>query len=162
MDTWMPLPSPEMQAFGEAFTTLGQTPGSAALLFLGAAVAPGIAEELLFRGLVLQSIKRHLSTKWAVLISSAVFAAYHLNLQQLPTAFVIGLALGALAIRSGSVVPGMLLHMLHNGLALGAQLYLDEETLMRPEMWLLLLGPAVAVAVLLKRKGDKGFREPNL
>jgi sodium transport system permease protein len=162
MDHWMPLPSPEMQAFGEAFTELGQSPGTAALLFLGASVAPAIAEELLFRGLVLQSIKRHLSTRWAVLISSAIFAAYHLNLQQLPTAFVVGVALGALAIRSGSVLPGMLLHMLHNGLALVAQLYLDEETLMRPEMWLLLLGPAVAVVVLLKRKSHKGFREANL
>lgn len=162
MDHWMPLPSPEMQAFGEAFTELGQSPGTAALLFLGASVAPAIAEELLFRGLVLQSIKRHLSTRWAVLISSGVFAAYHLNLQQFPTAFVIGLALGALAIRSGSVLPGMLLHMLHNGLALVAQLYLDEATLMRPEMWLLLLGPAVAIVVLLQPKSDKGFREANL
>ena len=162
MDSWMPLPSPEMQAFGEAFTTLGQEPGSAALLFLGAAVAPAIAEELLFRGLVLQSIKRHLSTRWAVLVSALIFGAYHLNLHQFPTAFVIGLALGALAIRSKSVLPGMLLHMLHNGLALVAQLYLDEETLMRPEMWLLLLGPAAAVVVLLNRKSDKGFREPNL
>ena len=162
MDHWMPMPSPEMEAFGEAFISLGQEPLSAALLFLGASVAPAIAEELLFRGLVLQSIRRHLSTRWAVVISALVFGAYHLNLHQFPTAFVIGLALGALAIRSESIWPGVLLHMLHNGLALVAQLYLEEEVLLLPEMWLLLLGPAAAVVVLMKPRSYQGFREPNL
>lgn len=162
MDHWMPMPSPEMQAFGDAFTKLGQEPVGAALLFLGAAVAPAIAEELLFRGLVLQSIRRHLSTRWAIVISAAIFAVYHLNLHQLPTAFVVGLALGALALRSGSVLPGVLLHLLHNGFALVAQLYLDESLLLMPEMWLLLLGPGAALVVLMKPRSYQKFREPNL
>ena len=103
-----------------------------------------------------------MSTRWAVVISALVFGAYHLNIHQFPTAFVIGLALGALAIRSESIWPGVLLHMLHNGLALVAQLYLEEETLLLPEMWLLLLGPAAAVVVLMKPRSYPEFREPNL
>ena len=75
---------------------------------------------------------------------------------------VLGLALGALALRSGSVLPGVLLHLLHNGFALVAQLYLDESLLLMPEMWLLLLGPGAALVVLMKPRSYQKFREPNL
>jgi sodium transport system permease protein len=148
--TWLPVPSPELQALGEAFTTLGHDPVGAPLLFLGAALAPAIAEELLFRGVLLQSLRPHLTSRASVVISAAVFGAYHLNLHQLPTTFVVGLALGWLAVLSRSIWPGVLLHLLHNGLALASQLYVEESVLLDPAMWLVLLGPALAI-VLMRR-----------
>jgi sodium transport system permease protein len=162
MDGWLPVPSAEMQAFGEAFVTLGAEPGTAALLFLGAALAPALAEELLFRGVLLQSLRPHLSPRWSVVVSAAVFSAYHLNLHQLPTTFVVGLALGSVVVLSGSIWPAVLLHLLHNGLALGAQLYVDESILIAPAMWLILLAPALAIVLLLRRRRDPGFPDSNL
>jgi membrane protease YdiL (CAAX protease family) len=48
-----------------------------------------------------------------------LFALYHFNVFQLLPAFVLGLVLGTLALRTGSVLPGILFHMLHNGLLIG-------------------------------------------
>jgi membrane protease YdiL (CAAX protease family) len=162
MDHWLPIPSAEMQAFGEAFVTLGAEPTTAVLLFLGAALAPALAEECLFRGVLLQSLRPHLSPRWSVVVSAAVFSAYHLNLYQLPTTFVVGLALGTVVVLSGSIWPAVLLHLLHNALALSSQLYVEESVLMRPEMWLILLAPALAVVVLVKRQSYAAFRDSNL
>jgi hypothetical protein len=46
----------------------------------------------------------------AILVSSFLFAAFHMNVFLLPVLFVLGVALGVLALRSGSLLPGILLH----------------------------------------------------
>jgi hypothetical protein len=55
----------------------------------------------------------------------------HLNVFQVVPAFVLGVVLGLLAVRSGSIVPGMLFHLLYNGVLVGVPLlpklgYTDE------------------------------------
>lgn len=80
------------------------------------AVAPAIAEEVAFRGFVLSGFRR-LGGEWrAILISSLFFAVTHLILQQSLSAFVLGIILGYLALRSGSIFPAMAFHVCHNGL----------------------------------------------
>ena len=136
---WLPVPSPQLEAFSEALVSLGSQPSTAILLFLGAAVAPAICEEALFRGVVLQSLRRRLSASVAVPLSALVFALYHLNLHQVPTTLVVGLLLGALTVTSRSIWPAVLLHLLHNGLALTAQLYVPPAWLDHPAAMALLV-----------------------
>jgi sodium transport system permease protein len=87
------------------------------LLVLG--VLPAVAEELAFRGFILTGLSRRFAPGTAIVFSSFLFALYHFNVFQLLPAFVLGLVLGTLAQRTGSVLPGMLFHMLHNGLLIG-------------------------------------------
>jgi sodium transport system permease protein len=82
-------------------------------------VLPAVCEELAFRGLILSGLRRRFQPWMAIVLSSFLFALYHFNVFQFLPAFVLGMVLGLLAVRSGSVLPGMLFHLLHNGMLIG-------------------------------------------
>lgn len=87
-------------------------------LLLALAVAPAICEELAFRGFILTGL-RHTGRKWtAILVSSVFFGAAHGVLQQSITAAFLGMLLGFITVQSGSILPAMLYHFLHNSFAL--------------------------------------------
>ncbi|MEN0062704.1 MAG: CPBP family glutamic-type intramembrane protease [Myxococcota bacterium] len=86
---------------------------------LGFALLPGLAEELLFRGL-LQGLLRQATVPTLIRITlvAMAFGIMHLYLPRiLPTA-ALGLVLGGVVARSGSLWPAMALHAFNNGLAL--------------------------------------------
>jgi sodium transport system permease protein len=81
------------------------------------ALTPAICEELAFRGFILSGF-RHMGHKWRAIIFSAVFfGATHGILQQSVIASCLGVLLGFIAIQTGSILPGMVFHMVHNALA---------------------------------------------
>lgn len=81
-------------------------------------VAVPVVEELLFRGL-LQGVGRG---AWTLFLSAGLFALAHgVNAFLLPL-FWTGLVLGVMARRSGSLLPGILLHALFNAVNLFAVL----------------------------------------
>ncbi len=97
------------------------------LMIISYTVLPGLMEELVFRGVIMQSFRRF-GDAFALLVSAALFALCHVNLPQMVAAFCIGLALGYVALKTGSLWIGMLFHMLYNGYALGAQWLYDQMT----------------------------------
>lgn len=85
-------------------------------LVLIIAVTPALCEELAFRGFILSGF-RHLGHKWrAIFYSALFFGISHSLLQQSIIATVVGLLIGYLAVQSGSILPGMLFHLVHNSL----------------------------------------------
>jgi membrane protease YdiL (CAAX protease family) len=84
------------------------------ILFI--ALAPGVAEEFLFRGY----IQRRLARRWGmwagVLITSLLFGVMHIMPHTVLFAFVLGIWLGLMAWRTDSVWPGVICHALVNGL----------------------------------------------
>ncbi len=98
-------------------------------LVLLLAVLPAVAEEALFRGWCLRGLRREMSAAAAVLLSSAAFGVFHLEPDRIAFTGVLGCALGFLALRSGSLWPGILAHALHNGItvSLGRVVLLAEE-----------------------------------
>ncbi|MEC9072557.1 MAG: CPBP family intramembrane glutamic endopeptidase, partial [Myxococcota bacterium] len=155
-DRWLPVPGPEMEAFSESLVTLSESPGGAALLFTGIALGPAICEEALFRGVLLQSLRRHMRARNAVLLSSVVFGLFHMNIYQLPTATLLGVLLGSLVIRFGSIWPAVLLHLLHNGLVLAVELYVPDDLAGDPALWLLCLLPVAAIGLF---RGGQSSRD---
>ncbi|MBL8849033.1 MAG: CPBP family intramembrane metalloprotease [Planctomycetaceae bacterium] len=86
------------------------------LPLLAFAVAPAICEELAFRGFILSGMQ-HSGRPWLpIVLSSVAFGVVHMIPQQVFNAILLGLVLGLLAIRSGSLVPGVIFHLLFNGL----------------------------------------------
>jgi membrane protease YdiL (CAAX protease family) len=81
-------------------------------------LAPGVLEELLCRGVLFTAAQRLASGRSAVVASAVLFAFLHgLNgawLLELPHRFVIGVLLGWLRLRSGSVWPCVAAHLAHN------------------------------------------------
>lgn len=72
-----------------------------------------LVEELLFRGLIMQSLRRF-GDGVALLCSSVLFALVHPNILMLPYAFLTGLVIGYFVLRSGSVVTGIVMHLANN------------------------------------------------
>ena len=87
-------------------------------LVLVIALVPAVCEELAFRGFILSGF-RHLGHKWrAIVFSALLFGLTHGILQQSLIACLLGVLLGYLAVQSGSILPCMVFHVVHNTLAL--------------------------------------------
>jgi len=78
---------------------------------------PGFCEEILFRGFMIRFFEQYGKTT-AVVISALLFAAFHLDPFRFLPVFLMGLLLGYLTIRSGSIINSMISHAINNGLAL--------------------------------------------
>jgi sodium transport system permease protein len=85
------------------------------VLLLLIAVSPAICEELLFRGAVLDGLRRDRAPARAVLLQAALFALAHASVHRLAPTFLLGVLLGTVTLRARSVLPAMLLHALYNG-----------------------------------------------
>jgi len=90
-------------------------------------VLPAILEEILFRGFILQSLRRF-GDMFAVIISALVFALVHGNFAQLPNAFIMGVTIAFLAVKTGSLIPGMILHFINNFGATVLDVFLISRT----------------------------------
>ena len=78
-----------------------------------------LSEEVVFRGAILRSLLRssRLSVGGAIALSALMFSVIHLNPAQLPHAFIIGLLLGWMYYRTGSILPGVAYHWANNSVA---------------------------------------------
>ncbi len=85
-------------------------------LFAAVIIAP-FCEEIFFRGFVFAGLRRGMPLGWAIVFSALIFAVAHADIGSFAVLFIIGLALAFLRWRTRSIWPGMLLHMLNNGLA---------------------------------------------
>lgn len=129
------------------------------------AIAPAICEEFFFRGFLQNAIRQRTSAVLAVLSASVLFGLFHvivkdaLLFERLLPSTLMGVVLGIVYERSGSVLPGMLLHVIHNGFLVTVSEYEDRLTEMGigvsehqhlPTMWLgIAVIPIVVAAVLL-------------
>jgi len=132
------------------------------IVLLTGAVAPAIAEEFFFRGFVLSALRSKLSGFRSVLLSSLLFGLFHviagsvLSIEKFLPTVILGLAIGYVAIRTGSLWPGILLHTLHNGLIFGMSRFTEDdlakwfgnETKHIPIAWLCGGGIAISMGLL--------------
>ncbi|MCA9552849.1 MAG: CPBP family intramembrane metalloprotease [Myxococcales bacterium] len=147
---WMvPGQSQAAEAFAEAMG-LGQV--SLPMLVLAAAVMPAVAEELAFRGVVFRLLG---AGRGALLGQAALFGLMHGSVYRfLPTA-ALGLCLGALRKRTGSVWPGVLVHLMTNATLLTLETQAPQEVLQslgRPTPWALLGAATVILGLALARR----------
>lgn len=89
-------------------------PVAAALGLLAVAVVVPVAEEIVFRGIVLPAVRARLRYVAGVTLAGAVFALVHLVPPALPYLLVVGISLCVMAEWYRSVVPGIVLHGVNN------------------------------------------------
>lgn len=85
--------------------------------YLSIALLAPLAEEIVFRGAILRSLLTTQRPWVAISLSAFLFALAHLNPAQLPHAFLVGLLLGWMYWRTGSILPGMAYHWANNSAA---------------------------------------------
>ena len=113
---WIQEQMPELPNFAEQeFGTIMGTPWGYLVIGL---LAP-LSEEIVLRGAILKELLKSekLSTWTAIAISALFFALVHMNPAQMPHAFLIGLLLGWMYYRTGSILPGVAYHWANNSVA---------------------------------------------
>lgn len=85
--------------------------------FVVGVVAP-IVEDVIFRGFILNELRRDYSVKAAVIIQGILFGVMHLNIAQGFYAAFAGIILGLITVEAGSVLPAVIGHMVMNSSAL--------------------------------------------
>jgi membrane protease YdiL (CAAX protease family) len=77
----------------------------------------GVAEEFLFRGLIQQDLTEAFGWKWGLLASSTLFTVMHLTWRSIPElgfVFIGGLILGAIYLKTKSLVAPIIAHGIDN------------------------------------------------
>lgn len=133
----------------EAFIAMSRNP----LGLLSIALLAPILEELLFRGAIEGYLLRERKSPWgAIVISSLVFGVVHMNPAQIPFAFLLGMMFGWLYYRTGSLLPGVVGHVLNNSVAAVNMLLYGDATLeeqMQDAVMMWVWAAIAAVAFLL-------------
>src|SRR5262249_38309927 len=120
------------------------------VIVLCMAVAPAVLEELFFRGYLFSALRAAGPPRTAI-VTSAIFFGLFLLVRQFVVveagviSTLLGLLLGWLAWRTGSVVPGMILHAIHNSVLILLALYKQDllaagwlqESSTLPPSWIL-------------------------
>lgn len=88
------------------------------ILFLTIAVFAAIVEEVLFRGLLQNALKRRVGPGWAIVLAGSIFAAVHLQPMAFPILAILGMAFGYLYHITGSLRVNIALHLINNAAAL--------------------------------------------
>jgi sodium transport system permease protein len=107
-----PAVKQQLQPFAEF---VAQRPPWELILLIG--LTPAICEELAFRGFILSGLRR-MGHKWgAIVLASIFFGLAHGLLQQSLAACCVGIIIGYIVVKTGSLWTGVLYHFTHNSLA---------------------------------------------
>ncbi len=107
------------------------------------AVVPAVCEEIMFRGYVMRLLEKSSGVILAILLSGLIFGLFHLRITQLIPLSLIGMLLGWVTIKTGSLYPAVIMHFVHNGATVLAvhfypQLLEVDTTDALPPWWLII------------------------
>lgn len=103
-------------------------------VFFCLAITPAICEELFFRGYFFSALKAEAKGWTTILLSGVIFGLFHVILgsgaqvERLFSTSLLGCVLAWVAWRTGSVVPSMILHLIHNGLLVRLMFVTEDLT----------------------------------
>ena len=124
------LIEPLKEAIEELMKTIVGATTIPELLFVVLIVAliPAICEEFLFRGLVQPLFEKSYGSWKGIVITGTIFGLYHLNPFELIPLAMLGIYLGFLTMRAGSIWVSVVAHFFNNALACVAlYLHLDDD-----------------------------------
>lgn len=104
------------------------------------ALVPAICEELIYRGIIMNGLRKF-GNITAIFLSAAIFAVAHGSAMQTIYQFILGVVLGYIVVKTGSLVASMLFHFLNNAMVLVVNYILNvtqSETfasILKTETW---------------------------
>lgn len=98
-------PSPQIDYKNSLFSIL--------VSIFSISIVPAVVEEITFRGVMLGSLRRY-GDKFAIFMSALLFGILHGNVSQSIFAFILGITFGYMTIKTNSLLPSIIVHMLNN------------------------------------------------
>ncbi len=81
------------------------------------AVSPGICEEVLFRGVMLDTYSK-IGYKKSIIITALLFGMFHFNILNFVGPTILGIVFGIMVYKTNSIYSSMIGHTINNGIAL--------------------------------------------
>jgi membrane protease YdiL (CAAX protease family) len=122
LDRWSYVVLPPLRelAAGEASLLSIRTPWQAVLVLGAVAVTPAVCEETLFRGWLQGTLRRKLAPVPVIAVQAVLFALFHMSPLSIVALAFVGLYLGWLFERTGTLFSSMTAHGLYNATVIGA------------------------------------------
>lgn len=98
------------------------------MAFLVMAISPGICEEIMFRGVLLDGY-RGLGPRRAILLSSFLFAIMHMTIANFIGTFFLGIVFGVMVYKTDSIYSAIIGHITNNTIALGLGYFLTNPNI---------------------------------
>ena len=118
---------PEPQAAERAIAMLDPW-----LVILAVVILAPVAEEIFFRGVVFNALRREAGRRWAFIGSAALFAVIHISLVALLPIFVLGLALAWVYERTDNLLAPIAMHAVVNGISVALALLVRFDLVRLP------------------------------
>ncbi|MCB9681157.1 MAG: CPBP family intramembrane metalloprotease [Alphaproteobacteria bacterium] len=115
VDAFLPGTQSQSLPWLQDALTRGSGAGAALMMLVVAGVGP-LVEEVVFRGFLWDALRRWLPAGVVIGVTSVLFALAHLDPVHTPAVLFIGLFLGWLRWTSGSIWPGVVAHVVNNGI----------------------------------------------
>lgn len=116
------------------------------LFFIQVAILPAIFEELYVRKALLKYTNKY-STIFAIITTSLVFSVIHFNISQMIFAFIMGIILSIVALKTNSILGPGIIHFLNNGYA--ALIMIFENNLVVSNIITIIYFILIAIGVIL-------------
>lgn len=169
LEEWMKDMETRAMELTEAFLSVKTLSGLGVNLLM-VAILPALGEELFFRGML-----QRILTKWfknahvAVIVTSILFSALHMQFYGFIPRFILGMLFGYLYLWSGNLWYPILAHLVHNTIPVIAYyMYASEMSGTSVDdigtgdnVWMWAIGGSILLIIFAKRFRER-FREPKL
>lgn len=118
------------------------------LVCISTVLVPALAEEFACRGLVLGFLRKF-GDGFAIIMSALLFGLMHGNFEQIPFAFLVGLVLGFVTVKSGSIWVAVAIHAFNNGISVFAEYALSSFSQQAQNICIILIFTACMLAGLV-------------
>jgi len=144
------------------FGSNGKTFFGVVLSILATAVVPALVEEFALRGIVLGSLLPY-GEGFAVMTSAVLFGVMHGNFEQMPFAFLVGLVLGLVRVKTDTLWICVLIHFANNFISLCVDYIFSAVTSdVRNIAYTLFLAFCLLLGIVVVAKISKSQEEGNI
>lgn len=128
-------------------TTLPSGVANITMFFISTVIFAPIFEEIIFRILILERLRRY-GDVFAIVASAVLFSLLHSSFEAFPYAFVSGLILGFVAVKTGSALCSMIIHAVNNLISCISLLIVDSQGNEFSGLFILGCFGAIVIAVI--------------
>ncbi|MCX7832881.1 MAG: CPBP family intramembrane metalloprotease [Ignavibacteria bacterium] len=97
------------------------------LIIFAVALTPAICEELMFRGLILNSLVKTEKIKYSIILTGLIFSIFHFHPFNIIPLFFLGIYLSIVTYYSRSIYPAILVHFINNLISILAVYFYGKE-----------------------------------